>query len=306
MRALVSGAGGFLGGALVRRLRADGVAVFTIGTTPSAGADATHTLTGRAPWSAQAWARALDLSAPDVVFHLAGAARGGAAEMEAVNVALARGLLDALTASRAAPVLVMVGSAAEYGASIVSGVPVSENTACAPVGDYGRTKLAQSNAAMAFGQESGARVVIARIFNAIGVGMPAFLALPDFASQIASASSSGGILTTGNLDVRRDFIDVAHVVHALDAVARLSAASGPINVCSGVAWSLRESVDHMIRLSGKPISIVQDPSRVRADEVKVIVGSTARLEGLGIALPPTDLNAILEAMLLEARARHSG
>jgi GDP-4-dehydro-6-deoxy-D-mannose reductase len=54
-------------------------------------------------------------------------------------------------------------------------------------------------------------VLVARIFNALGPNMPIHLAIGDFACQIAAMPRSRGTLRVGNIDVRRDMIDVEHI-----------------------------------------------------------------------------------------------
>jgi GDP-4-dehydro-6-deoxy-D-mannose reductase len=131
--------------------------------------------------------------------------------------------------------------------------------------------------------------------------MPRFLVLADFAGQIAAIGPGGGSLVTGNLHVSRDFIDVAHVVTALIALAETPAASGVVNVCSGVADSLQELVTRMVAQSGKAIRMEVDHARVRAGEPHVIVGSNRRLAALGFDVPPTPMLALVDALLADAQ-----
>ena len=58
-------------------------------------------------------------------------------------------------------------------------------------------------------------------FNPIGPGMPTYLALGDFARQIAGLHASSGVLRTGNIHVFRDFIDIEHVTKALWVLAQI-------------------------------------------------------------------------------------
>lgn len=71
------------------------------------------------------------------------------------------------------------------------------------------------------------------------------------------------------------------------------------NVCSGRGTSLGEILDLVRRLSGHDFVVRVNPAFVRADEVKVLVGSAARLEALigPLAMPPLEdtLRWMLEA-----------
>ena len=169
-----------------------------------------------------------------MLFHLAGRAVGSERQLEQLNVEVATAIMQALRDVQRRPLLVCCGSAAEYGSAIVDGLPVEEALSCAPVTAYGASKLAQTKAALAFAESTGTRVLMARIFNPIGPGMPAHLALAEFARDIA-ALGCRGILQTGNIHVSRDFIDIRHVSAALIRLAWHPDACGVVNICSGRA-----------------------------------------------------------------------
>jgi GDP-4-dehydro-6-deoxy-D-mannose reductase len=302
-RAIVTGASGFIGQKLVRQLIARRVRVLTVGTGGAANEGAQHLDFGPAIWTEPQWRQAIETGDPDVIFHLAGRFRGSFAELEAANIGQLQTLLASLSAYETKPALVVAGSAAEYGTAFLDGEPTCESVVCTPASQsYGATKHAQTRAAMAFAEKTGARIIIARIFNAVGAGMPKSLALGDFAAQIA-AMGAGGVIRTGNLDVWRDFLDVETVAQTMVRLAEVSAADGIINVCSGVAAHLRTIVEHMIERSRKTIRLELDASRIRPGETRVIIGSTARLQRLGIAPQPPDMQAIADAILTQASSR---
>jgi GDP-4-dehydro-6-deoxy-D-mannose reductase len=300
-RAVVTGGTGFIGRHLVADLRRRGVHVTTIGRRPMQ--DRHHVALGSGAWTIAQLARILDDKEPEAIFHLAGGATGTQAELEHLNLGLATSLMQALRGIGQRPVLVVAGSATEYGAAIVDRVPVREGSECAPVGAYGRSKLAQTCAALAYGEATGTPVLVARIFNPIGAGIPTPLALGAFAEQIASVTGSRGTLRTGNIDVKRDFIDVRYVATMLFNLASKPAARGIINICSGKAVWLRALVKGLISASGKSIAIETDPSRLRPNELRVIVGSTALLAKHGERPPPTDYSAVL-AQIWTAAQEH--
>jgi GDP-4-dehydro-6-deoxy-D-mannose reductase len=289
--ALVTGGQGFIGRNLVKALRERGVDVRTLGRRQSM--DTTHIVLDEASWDSFALSRILEDLAPDCVFHLAGKSRGTPAELDHANLGLVQGLLRALRRTTLRPRLVLAGSAAEYGAAIRDGEPVRETAMCAPLSAYGASKQAQTRAALNYAETTGTSVLVARIFNPLGPGMPTHLAIGDFANQITTMPRDHGTLRVGDIDVRRDMIDVEHLATLLCQLAENSDACGVTNVCSGQAPVLRELVEMLIDGCGRKIDIEVDWARVRGNEPRAIIGSTDLLEKLGCPPPPTDFPALI-------------
>lgn len=291
MKALVTGASGYIGSHLVAHLTRVGWDVSTI-RLRNGMPDFDHVL------------RNLGNAAPDVVFHLAGVTRAAsAAAFYEANSVLAARLLDAVAVLPHVPVVVLTGSAAEYGRVPPGAVPVPESQVCRPATDYAVSKYAQTLMGLARAA-SGLPVVVARVWNPVGSGMPAHLALASFAGQIAAMPATGGTLRVGNLDVERDFIDVHELVRLLAAVGQRAEAIGQvINLCSGRCWRLRSLVDRMIAITGRPVDVVVDPARQRSDEAPVLYGDATGLRRLGLEPEPPDFSRILPEMLGEAGTR---
>ena len=170
----------------------------------------------------------------------------------------------------------------------------------------GASKLAQTQAALEFGEATGTQVLVARIFNPIGPGMPHHLALGEFARQIAAFRGEPGVLRTGNLDVWRDFIDVREVARALRILAANPEARGIVNVCTGRATSLRELVEMLIRVSETDVATLPEASRLRTGERSVVIGSADRLAHLGAAPPARDLKPVVASLWYKTEAQWAG
>jgi GDP-4-dehydro-6-deoxy-D-mannose reductase len=299
-RALVTGATGFVGRHLVARLAADGWIVGTairggVGRPTPPEAQATFVL-GRAPWDSRTLGSALAEFDPDVVFHLAGRTTAPtAAEMYEANTWLAASLFD--TIARAGPCR-PAGSAAEYGPIPPARLPVAEDHPCAPVGDYGISKHAQTLMGLARAR-AGFGVLVARIFNPVGPGMPRHLALAGFAGQLRGPEAGqGSVLHVGDLDVERDFIGVAEAARLISALGAAPENFGEVyNICSGRAFALRPLVEELVRLSGRRVSLVTGPARLRPGEARVFFGSTGRLAARGLAPRVPGFAALLPALL---------
>jgi GDP-4-dehydro-6-deoxy-D-mannose reductase len=289
--AIVTGGQGFIGRYLVKALRRNGVDVRTLGGRPSV--EATHIVVEETSWDAPTLQRIVDDILPDCIFHLIGAARGTASELTRINVGLTQSLLGALRRTSLQPLLVIAGSAAEYGSAIIDGEPIRETAVCAPLSAYGESKHTQTQAALNYADATGKPVLVARIFNPLGPGMPSHLAIGDFARQLAASQGHRGTLRVGNLDVRRDMIDVDHVATLLGRLAANPDARGVVNVCSGQAPLLRDLVEMLIAACGREIDIEVDPARMRGNEPHMIIGSTDLLTKLGCPPPSTAFPAVI-------------
>jgi GDP-4-dehydro-6-deoxy-D-mannose reductase len=279
----------------------DGVEVTAL--TRREGPEPWYVAMGDAPWSADRLARIIEATQPDAIFHLAGGVAGAPHQVDELNLGMTWALMRALGVSGFCPLLVCCGSAAEYGSAIADGVPVSEDTPCLPVSPYGIAKLAQTQAALAFSEATGTPVLVARIFNPVGPGMPQHLAIGEFARQIAVMPALGGVLQTGNLNTWRDFIDADYVVDALVRLAERPEARGVVNICSGQATPLRDLLRLLIDASGKQVSVEPRRDRMRSDDFAVVIGSTERLAQLGAALPATDFTELMARVWIDARQR---
>ena len=206
MKTLVTGAGGFCGSHLTARLRSRGHQVRTLGLGP-AGPEHFHL---DSPLDQTGILCALREYQPDLLFHLSGTfAARNLDTLAAVNAGFSKTIFRSLREldQRRCRVLVF-GSAAEYGPVPQERLPIREDEPCAPVNDYGKTKLRQTELALTASAE-GFPVVVLRPFNMLGPGLSASLALGRFVRQIADIvqGRQAPVVHTGCLSGTRDFID---------------------------------------------------------------------------------------------------
>ena len=140
-------------------------------------------------------------------------------------------------------------------------------------------------------------MLVTRLFNPVGVGMPAHLALPSFAEQIVRLGSRS-TLRVGNLSTSRDFIDVEEAARLLVELAVLPNWPWPlVNLCSGQAFRMGELLEGLIAASGATIAIEASLSLKRPDEMRVLVGDTTRLKSVDLSPAPPDFSVLLPRLL---------
>ncbi len=208
---------------------------------------------------------------PDVVFHLAGKTPpGGTADFYRVNTMGTINLLRALQHPGKTVRVVLVGSAAEYGPVPVTHLPVREDHSCHPEGPYALSKWFASLAGLH--ARPPVETLIARVFNPIGPGMSSSQAFGRIARALAVSEADSIELKVGDLEARRDFIDVRDVARALIALAERGRANTVYNVGTGQSRKVGKGLDVLKQLSGRIVTIesskeigARGPSDSRAD-----------------------------------------
>lgn len=295
--ALVTGANGFLGRHVVHRLIDLGIPVATMGRTESASPGISRHIAVTDVGDAARVRQAISQIEPVMVFHLAGNS-GNADHQEVfrVNTVYGANLLDAVAGLAHPPRVLLAGSAAEYGVVTEAALPLSETSCCQPAGPYGISKLAQTQYGLA-AANAGLPVVVARLFNIVGHGMPLHLALGSFADQIRAMPAHGGVLQTGPLDRERDFVEASSTAEVLVDLINNPAAFGQIvNICSGQPTSLRRYVEALIAISGKSIKLASSARPHPRGDMLRHWGANNRLRALGYRLPAADPVAIAQAL----------
>jgi GDP-4-dehydro-6-deoxy-D-mannose reductase len=285
---LVTGAGGFAGSHLVEHLSAsDEVVAWTRQTVDLLDRDRVR-------------AAIRDLR-PTQVYHCAGVPHVAeswrdTAQPLAGNVMATEHLLDALRRAGIRCRVLIPGSAAVYAPSLG---PITETDAIAPASPYAISKLAQEQLALRAIQEDGLDVVVTRSFNHTGPRQtPAFVA-PSMARQIALIERGRlePAIKVGNLDAQRDVTDVRDVVRAYSALMRDGATGVVYNVASGIARSIQSILDALVSRSKVPVRIEIDQTRMRPNDVPVVVGSYTRLKQATGWQPEISFDQMLDDLL---------
>jgi len=268
VRIWVTGAVGFVGSRLTRRLAAEGHDVI--------GVDREVEIT-----DAALVAKHVAEARPDAIAHLAAQSSGARALREPeqtvrVNYFGARAVLEAARQHAPRARVLLVTSGEVYGSAAPGSPPFRECDPLAPGSPYARSK-ACADLLGAHYAAGGLDVVRVRPFNHTGPGQSETFVAPSFAHQVAAIGRGehAGPLRVGNLDSVRDFLDVDDVISAYGLLLDPSVAPGPYNVASGVGRRIGDLLDDLLALAGVRWAIEVDPERVRPTDHAV--GDASRL-----------------------------
>ena len=253
MKALVTGAGGFVGAHLCARLAADGWDVVGTVRPGAPSPDLPITPVPVDLTDPGATVAAVQAADPDVAFLLA-AGRAAATPAEraatvAVNATSNAWIVDALGGRCSA--VVRLGSSTEYGQT---DGPMDEAAPLRPRGFFGATKAAGSLLVAGTAAARGLRAAILRAFQVYGPDDHADRLGPT----VLRAALTGDVLPLTAPGMRRDWIHVDDVVDACirAATADFLAPGQVLNVGTGRQVANEEVVALVERVSGRPLRVV--------------------------------------------------
>jgi nucleoside-diphosphate-sugar epimerase len=239
-RVVVLGAGGFIAGAIARRLSADGIPVLGLGRP---GLDLLH------PVSSNALSKTL--RADDTLVFASAQAPCKNLEMLRQNLFMAESVCAALKAQPVAHV-VYLSSDAVYKDS---GAPLTEDSCADPGSYHGVMHLARE---VALRQEHPGPLAIVRPTLVYGLADPHNGYGPNRFRRLAAAGQD--IVLFGEGEERRDHVDVGDVAELVRLIV-LHRSAGIANAVSGEVVSFRELAEFVasdfaprVRVRGSPRS----------------------------------------------------
>lgn len=316
MRALVTGAAGFVGQYLCRELVERGwdVAGTRLEATPPTPSPNDSLREMR--WHVadlrrvDDLERVLDAERPDAIFHLAAIAFVPTAQADPgstleVNVIAAARLLAALKLRRAAdaldPVVLVIGSGEQYGRHDASDMPLREDAEQRPHSIYAASKVAQEHVALEAFRSAGVRVIATRSFNHSGPGQADRYLLPGLVRRAMAARAEGRrTLPVGNVTPVRDFLHVRDVARAYADLVERGEAGTVYNVASGTGVEVSAIGARVLALVGADAILQPDPALARPADVPVLVGDATRLRRATGWSPRFNLDSIIEELIRAA------
>jgi GDP-4-dehydro-6-deoxy-D-mannose reductase len=224
--------------------------------------------------------KTLEKIKPDRIFHLAGLtfapnSHQSPGKFYVTNVFGTINLLEAVKQLGINPLIHIACSSAEYGLILENENPVTENSHFRPISPYGISKLAQDMVGYQYYNNHRLRIVRTRAFNITGPGEKENFVCSNFARQIAliEKDKQEGTIYVGNLDSKRDFVDIRDVVKAYWLAVDKGISGEVYNLCSGKAYSIGEMLNILLQMTKGDIVVKQDPERMRPSDIPLQVGS---------------------------------
>jgi GDP-4-dehydro-6-deoxy-D-mannose reductase len=316
LQALITGAGGFVGGHLCNYLLEntewDLVGTVFDPATKSKALEPRLHLREADLRDKEGVDSLVEGTRPDVIFHLAAQSYVPTSFSDPWdtlenNIRSQLNLLEAVRRSGREVTVLVIGSNEEYGAPRPDELPQTEETPLRPNNPYAVSKVSQDFLGLQYYLAFGVPVVRVRPFNHTGPGQSSRFVAPAFASQIArvEAGLQEPVLKVGNLSTSRDFTDVRDIVRAYHLAVTKGKPGEVYNLASGEAQSIRALLQTLLQYSDVDIRVERDPERYRPVDVPVVYGSARKFRQLTGWEPEIPFEQTLRDVLAHCRERVS-
>ncbi len=219
---------------------------------------------------------------PDYIVHLAAlssVAESWKAPATSVlnNTSAFLNLVDAVRQADLSTRILSVGSSEEYG---IYDIPIKEYFHLHPKNPYAVARVEQEYLAKLYVDYFDVDIVMTRSFNHIGPKQAKHFVIPSIINGFIDIlkGRSDNVLSVGNIDVVRDFLDVRDVVRAYYQILKFGQKREVYNVCSGVGTRLSEIIELIsVKMNIFP-KLYVDPSKLRVNDILFVVGDNSKLK----------------------------
>ena len=175
--------------------------------------------------------------------------------------------------------IIQISSSEVYGNKLIKDENIlTEKTITVSESPYAATKIASDNLAISMQKATGLPIVVARPFNTFGPRQSLRAVIPTLITQFILLNNKNNSIKIGNLKTSRDFVYVMDTVAGLISLLKNSCKPGEIyNICTGKSFSIKNIIDNLIYLTKKKPKILVSKKRLRAADVFDLRGSNKKL-----------------------------
>jgi len=290
MKALITGITGFAGSHLAEYILAEQPGVEVFGTFRwRSRMDNVEHLDGRIRLveadlrDYTSMHRALEVSRPDVIFHLAAqsfvpSSWNAPSDTIVTNVTGQTNLFEAIRALKLDPVVQIACSSEQYGLVLPGETPIKETNPLRPLSPYAVSKVAQDYLGYQYFQSYGLKAVRTRGFNHTGPRRGQVFVTSNFCSQVAAIELGlqEPVIRVGNMEAIRDFTDVRDMVRAYWLAVTRAKPGEVYNIATGKGIHIREMLDLVLSFSRVEVKTEVDPARLRPSDVEILIGDSSK------------------------------
>ena len=229
--------------------------------------------------------KALNISKPDLVFHLAAQSYPKTSFDEGIltfntNISGTYNLLDAIRILRLKPLIHICSSSEVFGKVKKKDLPIKENCSYHPASPYAISKVGTDLVGKYFFEAFNLKILITRMFTHTGPRRGDVFAESSFAKQIALIENKKmpNVVKVGNLKSLRTYADVRDAVRAYYLLLTKKPMPGEIyNIGGNFTCSISDMLNYLISLSHvKNIKIKIDKERIRPIDADLQVPDTSK------------------------------
>lgn len=282
MKTLITGGAGFIGSAVVPKLKQEGHDVYVLdnlsfGNRNFINVDDDHFILKdiRAHKKIHEIIGGLQ---PEIIIHLAAIhfipyCNQHPYEAADINI---RGTMNVLSAAKDNPKLKKILFASTAAVYPISENAVSEDNELLPLDIYGLSKLTGEHLLREFNYSTGIDTIVCRFFNAFGPNETNPHLIPEIENQLREGQRT---IRLGNLTPKRDFIHTYDMANAVSSLLKSEIRGFDIfNLGRGIEYSVTEIVEAFERGLSEKITIEVDPARVRKVEREHLLADVSKLK----------------------------
>ncbi|WP_042227444.1 GDP-mannose 4,6-dehydratase [Paenibacillus popilliae] len=280
MKVLITGVSGFVGTFLSERLLREGYEV--VGLSRSRPENKEIKFFSCDINDALNIGKILKETKPDEIYHLAGTAfiphcYGNPVHAYHTIMNGTMTLYEEVRKQKLEPKILYVGSGEVYGEW--NGHPFHEGDLLHPNNPYAGAKSCADLLSEQYVRSYKMNIIRARPFNHTGPKQSEKFVCSNFAKQIAEMEiDHRQVIRTGNIFVKRDFLDVRDVVNAYYLLMQKGEAGEVYNVSANKAVSIRKVLHYLFQYSDIQSPKVEvDLNKVRDNEAIVRIGDNTKL-----------------------------